>query len=929
MPYLSRLIGLGSLNGYRARLLLFAGQLLGDPAEMRENVGAGHDDRRERPTAFQAPTGADALSPPRAAWVRSTWSHLLTFGLALLIPVILFAGILAWFYVDSEQERAKEQARLSAKELVVAVERELTGPRLMLQALATSPLLRSGDLQSFYSQARDVSEALGSPIALHEPGQPRELLNTSLPWGEPPPAGDPQMSEFMQAAIRTKQPVTTGLIKPSLQKSPAIVILVPSLQDGEVTYLLSVEIFASHLAEILRQVQIAPESISAIVDQRNVIVARSVDHDRFVGKSTPDDWISRATGPEGMWAGRNLEGIQMRTAYVGSSRTGWTIAVAVPEQIFNAPLQRASLALLSIGGLLLCLAAALAYWAGSRLSRSIRSLKDAGSAVAHGGSMPSVTTPVLEVNEVGHALSLASDKVRNREAHLRSILQTVPSAMVVIDERGIIQSFSSAAEKLFDFRADEVIGRNVSILMPEPDRSAHDGYIAHYLRTGERRIIGLGRIVTGSRKDGSTFPMELNVGEANTNGERVFTGFIRDLTEMRRIEHELRHSQKIEAIGKLTGGVAHDFNNLLTVIKGNLEMIEARLPDDDAKDPLLEAQEAADLAAQLTASLLAFGRRMPLSPKLADIGQLVSSTSDLLRRTLGETITVRTIIESRAQALVDPAQLQNALLNLGINARDAMLHGGKLIIEVSDAELDADYAEAHADVHPGEYVLISVTDTGSGMSQEIQERAFEPFFTTKPTGSGTGLGLSSVYGFVKQSGGHVTLYSELGRGTTIRIYLPGARDEETGEKTEGSHGSFPPRAKGETILVVEDEERVRRVTTARLGSLGYRVLEAGSGPEALAILARNRDVDLLFTDMVMPGGLSGAQLAAEVHRIHPKMRVLFTSGYAEPDVIRQAEAESGNWIRKPYTASELASKLRRVLEARLDGDQKRPGVDRG
>ncbi len=929
MPYLSRLIGMVSSNGYRARLLLFADQFLGVPAEMRENVGGREGDRRERPAAFQAAAGASSPSPPEAGWVRSTWSHLLTFGLALLMPVILFAGILAWFYVDSERERANEQARLSAREIVVAVERELAGPRLMLQALATSPLLRSGDLQSFHSQARDVSEALGSPISLHAPGQSQELLNTSIPWGGPPPEDNPQLSAYVQAATRSKQAVTTGLIKAPFQQSPSIVMLVPVFLDGEVVYILSFDIPASRLAEILRQVEIAPEWISAVVDQHDIIVARSADHDRFVGRSVPDDWISHTTGPEGMWAGRNLEGVEMRTAHVRSPQTGWTVAVAIPERIFNAPLHRASIALVSVGALLLCLATALAYWAGSRLSRAIRSLKDAGSAVAHGGNIPAVKTSVLEVNEVGHALSFASDKVRNREAHLRSILQTVPSAMVVIDERGIIQSFSSAAERLFDFTADEVIGRNVSILMPEPDRSAHDGYMAHYLRTGERRIIGLGRVVTGSRKDGSTFPMELNVGEANTNGERVFTGFIRDLTEMRRIEHELRHSQKIEAIGKLTGGVAHDFNNLLTVIKGNLEMIEARLPDDDAKDLLLEAQEAADLAAQLTASLLAFGRRMPLSPKLADIGQLVSSTSDLLRRTLGETITVRTVIESRAQALVDPAQLQNALLNLGINARDAMLQGGKLTIEVSDAELDADYVETHGDVEPGEYVLISVTDTGSGMSQEVQERAFEPFFTTKPTGSGTGLGLSSVYGFVKQSGGHVTLYSEMGRGTTIRIYLPRDQDDDSGAKTGDGRGVSPPRAKGETILVVEDEERVRRVTTARLVSLGYRVLEAGSGPEALALLAGNRDVDLLFTDMVMPGGLSGAQLAAEVHRIHPNMRVLFTSGYAEPDVIKQAEAESGNWIRKPYTASELAYKLRLVLEMRLDGDQKRSGVERG
>jgi CheY-like chemotaxis protein len=380
------------------------------------------------------------------------------------------------------------------------------------------------------------------------------------------------------------------------------------------------------------------------------------------------------------------------------------------------------------------------------------------------------------------------------------------------------------------------------------------------------------------------------------------------------MEQELRQTQKMEAIGKLTGGVAHDFNNLLTVIKGNLEMLEARLSGDEHNDLLTDAQEAADLAAQLTTSLLAFGRRMPLNPKLTDIGQLVSGTTELLRRTLGETITTRTVADSSCQAVADPAQLQSAILNLGINARDAMPDGGKLTIEVSETELDADYADAYTEVRPGRYVLITVIDTGTGMSKEIQERAFEPFFTTKPTGSGTGLGLSTVYGFVKQSGGHVSLYSEPGQGTTIRIYLPCADREQDGEAPAVAAAPTLPHPKGETILVVEDEARVRRITAARLRELGYRVLEAESGPAALQVLRDRPEIDLLFTDMVMPGGLTGAQLAAEAHRTRPDLPVLFTSGYAEPDVLKQADAQSGNWLRKPYKAADLARKLRSILD---------------
>ncbi|MBB4040344.1 PAS domain S-box-containing protein [Microvirga flocculans] len=838
----------------------------------------------------------------------------MTFAVVLLIPVILFAAVLTWFYVESQQRWADERARLLARELVQTIDRELTSPLPMLQALSTSPLLQEGDLKGFYDHAVEISRTLGVTIALHDPGLMQQVMNTALPWNTAIDDSNPHLAPVEKEIIRTKQPAITDLMKSSIEQTWIVNVMVPVINNGDVQYLLAIEIPATHLSEVIQRVRLSPEWLSIVVDRNDVVVARSTDHDRFVGKPTPVDWSTRATGAEGFWSGRNLEGIEVRTAYVRSPRTNWTIAVAVPERVFNAPLRRALISLTLIGALLFVVAAILAYWTGSNLSTAIWSLKGAGVAVGRGESVPSVNTPVREVNEVGEALLVAAREARDREAHLRSILETVPSAMIVINSHGIIQSFSQTAEKLFGYAAEEMSGRNVSLLMPEPDRSAHDDYIARYLRTGEHRIIGKGRIVTGMRKDGSLFPMELNVGEARSNGELVFTGFIRDLTEMRQIEQELRQTQKMEAIGKLTGGVAHDFNNLLTVIKGNLEILEARLPDQSYRELINDSQEAADLAAQLTASLLAFGRRMPLNPKLVDVGHLVSGTSDLLRRTLGETITIRTVVESSRQAMIDPAQLQNALLNLGINARDAMPQGGRLTIEVSDAQLDADYAAAHADVKPGSYILISVTDTGIGMSPQVQERAFEPFFTTKPTGSGTGLGLSTVYGFVKQSGGHVALYSELGRGTIIRIYLPYAKDRE--EETVSSASEKPPmpRSKGETILVVEDEERVRRITTARLIELGYKVLAAGNGPEALSILQQSPDIDLLFTDMVMPGGLSGAELAAEVHRTRPDLQVLYTSGYAELDVIKQAETESRNWIRKPYTAADLASKLRAILD---------------
>jgi CheY-like chemotaxis protein len=373
----------------------------------------------------------------------------------------------------------------------------------------------------------------------------------------------------------------------------------------------------------------------------------------------------------------------------------------------------------------------------------------------------------------------------------------------------------------------------------------------------------------------------------------------------------------MEAVGQLTGGIAHDFNNLLTVIMGNLEMLQSRIGTEGRPGVWLkEAYETAQLGADLTRRLLAFARRQPLHPRVVDLGQLVQQSSDLLRRTLGESIEVRTHIgKNLYRPLVDPGQLENALLNLVINARDAMPNGGTVTIDISNAVIDSHYAQLQSGLRQGRYALIAVTDNGTGMSAEVRDRAFDPFFTTKPVGAGTGLGLSMVYGFVKQSGGHVQIYSELGKGTTVRMYLPRAAESDVAapQPAEVSAGSFP--AKGERVLVVEDDPRVRRITVDRLNALGYDVVEAENGPAALEKLDGHEPIDLLFTDMVMPGGMSGSGLAELARQRVPGLKVLFTSGYAEPEVIRKGSIKGSDWLGKPYTALELARKLREVLDS--------------
>ena len=523
---------------------------------------------------------------------------------------------------------------------------------------------------------------------------------------------------------------------------------------------------------------------------------------------------------------------------------------------------------------------------------------------------------VLEVNQDITESKRTLAMIGQREALLRSVLETAPDAIITIDPRGIVQSFSIAAERLFGYSAGEVIGCNISMLMPSPYREQHDGYLEHYLATSEKRIIGIGREVQARRKDGTIFPIELAVGEVKLDSTHMFTGFIRDLSARARMEEDLRQAQKMEAIGQLTGGIAHDFNNLLTVISGNLEMLEARIDNPTHRELVEEAQGAAELGGQLANRLLAFGRRQPLNPEPTDLNALVLGMIDLLQRSLGEQVRIETRLgENLPVTIVDPGQVENALLNLTINARDAMPKGGRVIIETASTDVDVDYVEAYVEAKPGFYATLAVTDTGVGMAPEVRRRAFDPFFTTKDPGAGTGLGLSMVYGFAKQSGGHVQLYSEVGRGTTVRIYLP-ARTEEGAQAASVSATEESRSGAGETILVVEDNPRVRRVSVRRLKELGYAVIEASNGADALAVLDASKPIDLLFTDVVMTGGMTGIDLAHEARRRQPGLRILFTSGYAEPAMIQdRLPATNTAWLGKPHSSMELHTKLRDLLDS--------------
>jgi PAS domain S-box-containing protein len=638
-------------------------------------------------------------------------------------------------------------------------------------------------------------------------------------------------------------------------------------------------------------------------------------------------------------------------------------------------------------------------------------------------------------------------KVSFEHRMVEAAIEFAVNAIIIIDEHGTIQNANPATEKMFGFVQSELIGQNVRILMPEPDRAAHDGYLRNYLSTGEKKIIGIGRDVQGRHKNGSIFPMHLSVGEFEANGHRYFVGNIHDisaraeaeretarqralfeaifancpdamiitdagsritlcnpaamrifgyeagelvgepyrsifaadadyerfgtgiytamprghaggditkfarkdgsdfpgiagtadiignegvhmgvLTVIRDVTHEvaqdqaLRQIQRMEALGQLTGGIAHDFNNLLTIIAGNLELLDLEIEDDYQRDLLKRANDAALMGARLTDRLLTFARRRPLDAVLINLNDQLLGMMDMLRRTLGETINLASSLAPDLWPVrSDVSEIENAVLNLAINARDAMPSGGQLLIETNNISIeDAPLAE-NLDLASGNYIRLSVSDTGLGIEPDALSRVFEPFFTTKEGGRGTGLGLSVIYGFADQSGGKLTIYSEQGMGTTVNLYLPSAEAEGFARRG-GDDRAADFTGSGEIILVVEDQAPVRAVTLSRLSKLGYEVREAENAPTAIALLQSGEPIDLIFSDVVMPGGMSGFDLAEWVRLNRPDIPVVLTSGFTENPAYGLAAGEGEiPLLRKPYGRDRLAAAIKAGLDSRKQG----------
>jgi hypothetical protein len=497
---------------------------------------------------------------------------------------------------------------------------------------------------------------------------------------------------------------------------------------------------------------------------------------------------------------------------------------------------------------------------------------------------------------------------------LSALLESAAQAILSVDRYGRIVLANARTEEMFGYTRSELLGETVEALLPKAAREGHVAHREDYFESPRVRPMGIGMELAGRRKDGTEFPVEVSLSHIQTEEGPFAIAFVSDITQRKHLEDQLLHSQKLEAVGRLAGGVAHDFNNLLTIISGYDRMLlDGLSPQDPLRGYAEEVAKAAERAGALTAQLLAFSRRQVMRPRVLDTNALLQGAEKMLRRLIHEDIDLAIHLGANAGNIkADPGQVEQIVFNLAINARDAMPDGGRLTIETAAVHLDENYTRTHLGVKPGDYVMIAVSDTGHGMDAETKRHIFEPFFTTKELGKGTGLGLATVYGTVKQSGGDIWVYSEPGQGTTFKIYFPRVPGDAASVEDSRSGAA---RQGVETILVVEDEQGVRDLIAEMLKRQGYRVLKAADPLEALQISRKfEGTIHMLLTDVIMPQ-MSGRQLAGQLVPARPGMKVLYLSGYTENSVVHHGVLEADvEFLAKPFSQQALAGKIRDILD---------------
>ena len=767
-------------------------------------------------------------------------------GLGLVLPTLLFVGVLLWEFAASERSRVEQDVRARAHGLAVTLDREINGVLTTLQALATSPSLQTRDLPTFYAQVSEVRRLQGIHISLRS-ADGQTILTTRAPLGASV-AVPPLLAETDRGILRTGVATVSNIFTSTTTRQPVFQIVAAPVQvGGTPTYLLAASLDLDYLVEAFRKEDLPPGWVGTLVDRNGVVAVRTERQADYAGKPAAPDLRAHAGIGAGSYYGNNSAGRAILAGYAPSELTGWTAAAAVGTEIIEAPLRRSIAILAGLGLLLGMIATGIAFMVGRSVEQAVRRLSEGATAIARGGAVDSIATPIVEVNHVGSALATAAAQLQARARERDAAERALRHLNVALEDRVAL-------------RTRDLDTANRALITEIQNREAAEG--------------------------------------------------------------QLRQLQKMEAIGQLTGGIAHDFNNMLAIVIGSLNLIRKRLErgGTDVERFMDVAMDGANRAATLTQRLLAFSRQQPLAPEPIDANRLVAGMSEILRRTLGAGIRLETVLAGGLwRTHADVSQLENAVLNLAVNARDAMpdaeAGGGRLTIETANAHLDETYAKT-AGISPGQYVMVAVTDTGTGMPSEVLAKVFDPFFTTKPVGKGTGLGLSQVYGFVRQSGGHAKVYSEAGQGTSVKIYLPrfyGEGEMDTATADAEADVILPTGSRREIVLVVEDEDALRLLSVEALRDLGYTVRHAESGAAALRALDAQPGITLLFTDIVMPD-MNGRRLAEEAVRRRPELKVLYTTGFTRNAVVHNGVLDPGtNFLPKPFTLEQLASKVRTVL----------------
>ncbi len=895
--------------------------------------------------------------------------RLILFGIvfALVLPGLMFCGILLQRIATAEHARSLEQAQAAALRTAEMLDRELSNIAASLFALSTSPAIDSADMPALQLQIVALSQSIGENV-VYADADGLQLLASGTPVGTP--LRRMAATDTVHDALRTRALAVSGLFN-SNEGKPALAIVVPVVRQNAANTVLAIRIDPASISSLLQKQGLPPGWIISITGADDRVLARSQDGGRYLGQLATDDFRAHAVGNHAIWTGKTLDGITVLAAMQRQRLADWRVGVGVPLSTIEAPLRSTVTLLIITGGVTMLIACVLAWKLAQSVAVPLQRLALAGAALGQGLPVLGVRSSIAEVHAVSRALVQATRDLHARaaalaaeQAQLAALIETVPVGLVLAEAPS---GRVTAGNRYLEHMLRHPLRRSTS--------GAHyNEWICHHA-DGSRvqaHEFPMYRVLNGAphaelqciyqRGDGSHFWIQavaapvrgpdgtmtggvvaiLDIDEAvrareakarfaehleaqvieRTTALEATNQRLRDEMEARAAaEEQLRQAQKMEAVGQLTGGIAHDFNNLLTIIMGSLDLLRRRATEDRNRRLVDNAMDGATRAATLTARLLAFSRRQPLTPQAIDVNRLVSGMSDLLYRTLSEDVRVETVLAGGLwQTHADPNQLENALLNLAVNARDAMLDlasGGTssrlLTIETGNTVLDDAFAAQNIDVQPGEYVSIDVTDTGAGMPADVLARVFEPFYTTKPQGQGTGLGLSQVHGFVKQSGGHVSIRTSPHQGTTVTIHLPRFHAAEDSPAAPQTPPGMAPRPVATlTILAVEDEEAVRRFTVSALKELGHVVLEADQAASALRLLDAHPEIGLLFTDVMLPQ-MNGVRLAEEALRRRPGLPVLFTSGFAGDEPGEKSPLPPGAvLLRKPFTVEGLGEKIASV-----------------